>query len=122
MDAPCCFFGCRNEDDFIYRDELEGYVRDGIVSLYTAFSRKEGVPKTYVQDLIEQNAEAVITLLASGGHLYICGDGSRMAPDVEARLLQSYQKVQGTGAREAKEWLEGLNAEGRYAKDVWTGV
>ncbi|MGG2990395.1 bifunctional cytochrome P450/NADPH--P450 reductase [Paenibacillus macerans] len=116
------FFGCRNEADFIYRDELEGYVGDGIVSLYTAFSRKEGVPKTYVQDLIEQNAEAVITLLASGGHLYICGDGSRMAPDVEARLLQSYQKVQGTGAREAKEWLEGLNAEGRYAKDVWTGV
>ncbi len=36
------FFGCRNEAvDFIYREELEKYVADGVLTLHTAFSRDQ---------------------------------------------------------------------------------
>ncbi|RAL21949.1 bifunctional cytochrome P450/NADPH--P450 reductase [Thermoflavimicrobium daqui] len=116
------YFGCRNEKDFIYREELEHYEREGIVTVFTAFSRIEGKPKTYVQHLIEQNAQKVIDMLDHGGRLYVCGDGSKMAPDVETMLQKSYQSVHGVGQQEAKKWLENLQLNGSYTKDVWTGI
>lgn len=116
------YFGCRNESDFMYREELEQYERDGIVTLHIAFSRVEGTPKTYVQHLLEQNSSDVINLLAGGGRIYVCGDGARMAPDVESALQQAYRTVHGAGHEEAKDWLDNLQTEGRYAKDVWAGT
>lgn len=36
------FFGCRNEAvDFIYREELEAFAADGLLTLHTAFSRDQ---------------------------------------------------------------------------------
>ncbi|WP_068775891.1 bifunctional cytochrome P450/NADPH--P450 reductase [Paenibacillus sp. FJAT-26967] len=116
------YFGCRNEADFIYRDELEQYERDGIVTLHTAFSRAEGAPKTYVQHLMEQDLNKLIGMLDNGGRLYICGDGSRMAPDVEAVIKKAYQNEHDVSEQEAQDWLQSLQTEGRYAKDVWTGI
>ncbi|MES5059085.1 bifunctional cytochrome P450/NADPH--P450 reductase [Bacillus velezensis] len=116
------YFGCRNDHDFIYRDELEAYEKDGIVTLHTAFSRKEGVPKTYVQHLMAKDAGALISILDRGGHLYVCGDGSKMAPDVEATLQKAYQSVHETDERQAQEWLLDLQTKGIYAKDVWAGI
>jgi cytochrome P450 / NADPH-cytochrome P450 reductase len=115
------YFGCREECDYIYREELEAFAREGVVTLHTAFSRKEGEPKTYVQHRMEQHAPALIELLDRGGRLYVCGDGSRMAPDVEATLQRAYAQVHGVNGEEAKRWLQQLGQEGRYAKDVWSG-
>jgi sulfite reductase alpha subunit-like flavoprotein len=44
------FFGCRSADeDYIYRDRLEGYLRSGVLTgLHVAFSR-DGPSKVYVQ-------------------------------------------------------------------------
>lgn len=116
------YFGCQNEQDFIYRKELERYEQEGIVTVFTAFSRKEGEPKTYVQHLLQQNAKQVIGMLDHGGRLYVCGDGNKMAPDVEMTLQKAYQSVHGVGGKEAEKWLETLQANGSYAKDVWTGM
>ncbi|MBU2659739.1 bifunctional P-450/NADPH--P450 reductase [Bacillus cabrialesii] len=116
------YFGCRNDRDFIYRDELEQFEKDGIVTVHTAFSRKEGLPKTYVQHLMADHAETLISILDRGGRLYVCGDGSKMAPDVEAALQQAYQSVHGTGQQEAQNLLKHLLDTGMYAKDVWSGI
>ena len=36
------FFGCRNEAiDYIYREELEAFAADGLLTLHTAFSRDQ---------------------------------------------------------------------------------
>ncbi|WP_420901959.1 cytochrome P450 [Paenibacillus dendritiformis] len=116
------YFGCRNEADYLYRDELEQYERDGVVTLHTAFSRMEGVPKTYVQHLMAKNAAEIIRLLDGGGRLYVCGDGSKMAPDVENELKKAYQGIHGVDEQEAEKWLGNLQTSGRYAKDVWAGI
>ncbi|MBU8678867.1 bifunctional P-450/NADPH--P450 reductase [Bacillus subtilis] len=116
------YFGCRNDRDFIYRDELEQFEKDGIVTVHTAFSRKEGMPKTYVQHVMADHAETLISILDRGGRLYVCGDGSKMAPDVEAALQKAYQSVHGTGEQEAQNWLRHLQDTGMYAKDVWAGI
>ncbi|MCY8851718.1 bifunctional P-450/NADPH--P450 reductase [Bacillus inaquosorum] len=116
------YFGCRNDRDFIYREELEQFEKDGIVTVHTAFSRKEGMPKTYVQHLMSDHAETLISILDRGGRLYVCGDGSKMAPDVEAALQKAYQSVHGTSEQEAQNWLKHLQDTGIYAKDVWSGL
>ncbi|WP_438350528.1 bifunctional cytochrome P450/NADPH--P450 reductase [Paenibacillus sp. FA6] len=116
------YFGCRNHCDYIYREELEQYEKEGVVTLHTAFSRTEGIPKTYVQDLLKQNETAMIDILNRGGMLYVCGDGSKMAPDVESSLENAYQLLNGKNEEEAKEWLNQLQKEGRYAKDVWARI
>ncbi|MGF9914183.1 bifunctional cytochrome P450/NADPH--P450 reductase [Paenibacillus ehimensis] len=116
------YFGCRNEADYIYREELEQYEKDGVVTLHTAFSRKEGVPKTYVQHLMAKNGTELIRILDGGGRLYVCGDGSKMAPDVENELRKAYQAVHGVERQEAETWLEQLQSNGSYAKDVWAGI
>ncbi|WP_248924627.1 bifunctional cytochrome P450/NADPH--P450 reductase [Paenibacillus hamazuiensis] len=116
------YFGCRNEADYIYREELEQYERDGLVTLHIAFSRKEGVPKTYVQHLMAGNAAEIIRILDGGGRLYVCGDGSKMAPDVESGIKKAYQSVHKVDDRQAEKWLSALQSNGIYAKDVWTGI
>ena len=52
-------FGCRNEDSFIYKTELEMFKSDGTLKSFTvAYSQVE--PKKYVQDLIEADKARVI--------------------------------------------------------------
>ncbi len=117
------YFGCRNANDFLYRDELEQYAQQGIVTLHTAFSRESEREKTYVQHLMAGHADKIMDVLNErGGMLYICGDGTRMAPDVEQALCAAYRERYGKDEQEAALWLDQLVQQGRYAKDVWAGV
>ncbi|WP_412103374.1 bifunctional cytochrome P450/NADPH--P450 reductase [Rossellomorea aquimaris] len=117
------YFGCRHpEKDYIYRDELSKDEKNGLITLHTAFSRVEGQPKTYVQHLMNQDGPHLIELLDQGAHLYICGDGSRMAPEVEETLRKAYQDVHGSSEEESANWLARLEEEGRFGKDVWAGI
>ncbi|CAN7504298.1 bifunctional cytochrome P450/NADPH--P450 reductase [Rossellomorea sp. LjRoot5] len=117
------YFGCRNpEHDYLYQDELEKAAQEGIVTLHTAFSRCPGQEKAYVQHRLAENAEEILPLLKNGGRLYICGDGSKMAPDVEQTLGESYMRFCQTSKEEADRWIRSLEEDGRYAKDVWAGA
>ena len=116
------YFGCRHpEQDFLYEEELREAEEEGLITLHTAFSRQEEKEKTYVQHLMEQDAGKLVSLLNDGGHLYICGDGSKMAPAVTDTLMKNYQAIQQTSEQEAVDWLDALEKEGRFAKDVWAG-
>lgn len=77
--------------------------------------------KCYVQHLMTQDGALLLSLLEAGAQMYICGDGSRMAPEVEQTLTRSYQDRHGVNAEEAAAWLSGLEASGQYVKDVWAG-
>ena len=115
------FFGCRHPDqDFLYREDLERWSADGIADLHVAFSRKEKT-KTYVQDLIREKREQVWPLLEAGAHIYVCGDGGRMEPDVRRALARIYSEEKDVSAEAADAWIDALTAEGRYNLDVWVG-
>lgn len=45
-----------------------------------------------------------------------------MAPDVERTLIESYMHFYQTSKEEATVWLQLLEENGRYAKDVWAGA
>jgi cytochrome P450/NADPH-cytochrome P450 reductase len=115
------FFGCRHPDqDFIYGDELKAFAADGIAELHTAFSRAEG-PKTYVQHLVAAQKDRVWSLIEQGAIIYVCGDGSRMEPDVKAALVTIYRERSGADAEAGSRWIESLGAQNRYVLDVWAG-
>lgn len=128
------FFGCRQPaHDYIYQQELEGYVRSGdLRALHVAFSRQPGQPKVYVQDLIRAHAAEVYQLIAGGAYVYVCGDAKYMAPQVHAELralLQSQRQAAGQGAlspeqaeAQAEAQLAELKAAGRYLQDVWAST
>jgi cytochrome P450/NADPH-cytochrome P450 reductase len=115
------FFGCRRPDeDFIYADELKAYSAEGLVDLYLAFSRANET-KTYVQDLIRAEAEAVFALIDQGAVIYVCGDGSQMEPEVRRTLIESRQRRAGIAQAAAERWIDEMGRQNRYVLDVWVG-
>jgi cytochrome P450/NADPH-cytochrome P450 reductase len=116
------FFGCRNPaEDFIYRYELESFARSGIVDLQVAFSRLDG-KRTYVQDLIEQKSDEVWALIEKGAIIFVCGDGSRMEPQVRATFASLYREKTGADDVAAAAWLGDLTERRRYVLDVWATI
>jgi sulfite reductase (NADPH) flavoprotein alpha-component len=114
------FFGNqRFSEDFLYREELEALVESRTLTrLSTAFSRDQA-DKVYVQHrLLEESAE-LWRWLASGAHVYVCGDARRMASDVDLALQQIVQQEGGYGVEQAREFLAGLTKAGRYQRDVY---
>ena len=115
------FFGCRHPDqDFLYRAELEGFAADGICDLQVAFSR-HGADKSYVQDVLRKERSQVWKLVEAGAKIFVCGDGSRMEPDVKRELTRLYADETDTDPATAEAWMERMAAEGRYVLDVWAG-
>jgi cytochrome P450/NADPH-cytochrome P450 reductase len=124
LGAAHLFFGCRSDGDFIYKERLEEYSKNGVLSgLHVAFSRKEGVPKTYVQDLIEENGAELWRLLTSrpDGKVYVCGDARRMAPDVKAAFRDLAVRHGGRSQAAADAWIGAMLEGARYLEDVWAG-
>jgi NADPH-ferrihemoprotein reductase len=119
------FFGCRNSaNDFIYADEMQLALSEGVItSLDVAFSR-DGPKKVYVQDKIIDKASTVYPIVKgtvgkNEGAVYICGDAKNMAKDVNKALLSVLMREGDYAAHEAEEILRRLKAEFRYHQDVW---
>ncbi|ANU21480.1 NADPH--cytochrome reductase [Planococcus plakortidis] len=120
LGAAQLYFGCRHaQEDFLYEEQLKQAEQLGLIELHSAFSRQQQ-EKVYVQHLMEQNAQDILGLLEQGGHLYICGDGGKMAPAVEESLIHSYQELKNATHEQALVWLGELEQSGRFAKDVWS--
>ena len=114
------FFGNPHfTQDFLYQVELQDYLKRGVLSkLDVAFSRDQA-KKVYVQDKLLAKGAEVWSWLAQGAHLYICGDGSKMAKDVHQALLQIAQTQGGLTEEAAAEYFEQLRESKRYQKDVY---
>lgn len=114
------YFGCRRQDqDYLYGTTLEGWAADGYITLYTAFSRQQK-RKVYVQDRLKESSELVWKLLQEGGHFYICGDGARMASDVESALKEVVARHGGmTRKEDVDAYVKDLEVSGRLQRDVW---
>ncbi|WP_295463459.1 bifunctional nitrate reductase/sulfite reductase flavoprotein subunit alpha [uncultured Pseudomonas sp.] len=114
------FFGEQHAaHDFYYRDELEAFQRDGILSeLSLAFSRDQA-EKIYVQDRLRERGAEVWRWLQDGARVYVCGDASRMAKDVDQALRQVVATHGQLGEEAAAEYLRGMSEQKRYLKDVY---
>ena len=114
------FFGEQKRAvDFLYENELAQLAADGVLTkLDVAFSRDQAA-KIYVQDRMRENAKELWAWLESGAHFYVCGDGARMAKDVDAELHRIAETEGGKTPEEAAAYVEAMKKEKRYKKDVY---
>ena len=114
------FFGDQHsETDFLYREELETFHKEGTLHrLETAFSRDQA-EKVYVQHRMLEQAKELYNWLEEGAYFYVCGDASRMAKDVEAALHHVVATEGGHTAEAAAAYIDAMKKEKRYRKDVY---
>lgn len=114
------FFGERNfRSDFLYQVEWQEMLANGTLSrMDVAFSR-DGAGKVYVQDKLRRQGREVHAWLEEGASLYVCGDASAMAPDVQAALVDIVAEHGGLGREAAGEYVAELQRDRRYLLDVY---
>jgi sulfite reductase alpha subunit-like flavoprotein len=113
------YFGCRDTNDYLYRQELEAWRNDGTLThLAVAYSRASE-SKVYVQHMIAEHGEELWEVLSRPDcHYYVCGD-AKMADDVFDTLMRIVQTQGGVPRSLAVEFFERMKAEKRYHADVW---
>ena len=105
--------------DFLYQLEWQDALKRGTLHrLDLAFSRDQA-QKIYVQHKLREHGRDLFDWLENGAHLYVCGDATRMAKDVHAALLEAIAEHGDRSAEDAAEYLNALQAAGRYARDVY---
>lgn len=117
------FFGCKNRDvDYIYRDELEAYEKEGVLTkLHTAFSR-DSAKKVYVQNLMAQPetaAELLDLVIKQKAYIYVCG-ATAMGTDVMHTFINILQEQNNMTAAQATAFVKDLQDKGRYVQELWT--
>ncbi|MEM8993134.1 MAG: NADPH-dependent assimilatory sulfite reductase flavoprotein subunit, partial [Pseudomonadota bacterium] len=75
--------------------------------------------KVYVQHLIQHEGDEFFRWLEHGAAIYVCGDASRMAADVEQAILAVISEHGGCDGDAAARYLEDLKQTHRYQRDVY---
>ncbi|MGB6008590.1 assimilatory sulfite reductase (NADPH) flavoprotein subunit [Castellaniella sp.] len=114
------FFGNPHfTSDFLYQTEWQQALKGGQLNrIDLAFSRDQA-DKVYVQHRLLERGADVYDWIQAGAHVYVCGDADHMARDVHAALLDIARDQGGLSEDGARQWLDDLAAQGRYARDVY---
>lgn len=114
------FFGNPNfTQDFLYQTEWQGYKKSGLLNRVSLAWSRDQEEKIYVQHRLLEEGEEVYAWLERGAHVYVCGDATHMAKDVENTLLTIYQTHGKLSEADAKKALLALRKAKRYQKDVY---
>lgn len=113
-------FGNQNyHHDFLYKDDLEQWLEEGVLSkLDLAFSR-ETENKIYVQHRIEENSAEFYKWIQAGATIYLCGNKDEMASGVHESLIKVLIKEGNLDETEAKAYLTEMIKNQRYQRDVY---
>ena len=133
------FFGCRDDNDFLYKNILYKRLEQGVLSNLEVSMSRISSSKNYVQHRIVEKSEEIASLILNdGAYIYVCGDGNRMAKDVHNALKQVISKYSislnnATGNNGgnmshfgemdeagAEEYLNDLKVRRRYVLDIWS--
>ncbi|MEC8333052.1 MAG: sulfite reductase subunit alpha [Verrucomicrobiota bacterium] len=114
------FFGDQHySTDFLYQNEWEKYLDEGILTkLDVAFSRDQK-EKIYVQDRMLEKSKELFFWIEQGAYFYVCGDANHMANDVDSALHKIIEKEGGLEYEETKSYVKKLKDEKRYLRDVY---
>jgi sulfite reductase alpha subunit-like flavoprotein len=113
------FNGIRSRSlDYIYRDEIERFVDDGVLDHVHVATSREG-RREYVQSLLLMQGALVWRLLEAGAYVYVCGSQPMREGVREAfvGIVGEHGEMTRAGA---EAWLQDLETtHKRYRPDLW---
>ena len=114
------FFGDQHfVSDFLYQTEIQHWYETGVLTkVNPAFSRDQD-KKIYVLHKMLENAVELFAWIETGAHIYLCGKKAPTSIDIEKTLLHIIEQQGGYSTAKAREYLDTLEAAGRYEKDVY---
>ena len=114
------FFGHqRSNCDFFYEDEFKAMKTSGHMTRLSLAWSRDGDQKIYVQDRMREVGRDLWAWLVDGAHVYVCGDATRMAKDVETALVDIVARHGARSVSEAAAFVSALKKQGRYQQDVY---
>ncbi len=112
-------FGERNRaSDFYYESFWKDLEKQNRLRLDLAFSR-DANEKVYVQHKMYEHRKSLWKWIEEGAYLYVCGDATRMAKDVDAMLHQIAREEGNMSEEDARLYLKKLRKERRCLADVY---
>jgi len=114
------YFGCKHAaTDQLYKDEIESFMQQDVLThYYPAFSRDQK-NKVYVQHLLEKNKEETWDLIHNkGASIFVCG-GIQMGHDVSETLRRIILYGAKVNMDDAKTYLDHMHDQGRFVQELW---
>ncbi|AEO08766.1 sulfite reductase (NADPH) flavoprotein alpha-component [Buchnera aphidicola str. Ak (Acyrthosiphon kondoi)] len=114
------FFGNPNfTEDFLYQIEWQQYIKKGLITnMHLAWSQDQE-HKLYIQDKMKENGKEIWSWIKEGAQIYVCGNASKMAKDVEKVLLDIISENGCLNTEDSHEFLNNLRLNKRYKRDVY---
>jgi len=114
------FYGDRNfSTDFLYQTDWQTWRKKGLLThIDLAFSRDQS-DKIYVQNKLKTKSKQVFKWIEEGASVYVCGDSSKMAPDVQKAFTEIIRKEAGKSPDDARAYIKELRRQKRYLEDVY---
>jgi sulfite reductase (NADPH) flavoprotein alpha-component len=110
-------FGFRNYlYDFLYQLEIQEWLKTGVLGRLDVAASRDQPEKRYVQHVLWDQRARLRAQLDEGAVLYLCGDATHMAKDVEATLIKILEEGRSDSGQAQ---LDALISAGRYKKDVY---
>ncbi|NRA21729.1 MAG: sulfite reductase flavoprotein subunit alpha [Oceanospirillaceae bacterium] len=114
------FYGDQHRDhDYLYQQQLEAWQTSGLLNNLSLAWSRDSQEKIYVQSLIRERGADFFEWLEQGAYLYICGDASRMAADVDIAIREVIATHGKLDESATAAYMDKLVAEHRYQRDVY---
>jgi len=114
------FFGDQHQaQDYLYRDEITAWQDSGLLTQTSLAWSRDTEKKVYVQTHILEQGAQFYEWLESGAYIYICGDASRMAADVDKTIRQVLTEHGELDEDGVDDYMKMLVKEHRYQRDVY---
>ena len=108
------FFGARTQEELPYFGPLQSLPKD-FIDIHFAFSRAQGQPKKYVQDLMREQATALAPMLANPDtYFYVCGLKS-----MEEGVVAALEDIAGQSGLNWEEIGASLKRDGRLHLETY---
>jgi len=106
--------------DYIYRDEIEQFVAEGVLDhRFIAMSREAPDRRVYVQDLVREQGALIWEMLDAGGYVYVCGS-QPMREGIRSAFVDVVAENGSMPREHAEAYLYELETtENRYRPDLW---
>ncbi|WP_343155060.1 assimilatory sulfite reductase (NADPH) flavoprotein subunit [Buchnera aphidicola (Kurisakia onigurumii)] len=114
------FFGNPTiSEDFLYQEEWKRYLKKGLLTNIDLAWSQDQTEKIYVQDKILEKGKELWDWIKQGSFIYVCGNASNMAKDVEQCLIKIISENSFMSLEKSENFLNKLREEKRYQRDIY---